>query len=282
MGAWCEAIYPVNPHSAPPVLQALFSCRRHSGGGRGTVTHSAKLCGSNWPTGRVSCDPSGQGPVAPVVAEGLPRRGWQSRGGTGKEAQPSGEPPPAALPEDAEGSEFGPRPRARGPLGHFRAPRPLTVYPSCWRAFLPPLLVRWAGPTRGKAWGWGPPCAAEAGRGHSWATSGQSRGGPNGTKSSLSSLEGRGDLSSFSPQGAWRIWGTTPPPAPLCQGLSKLARGGGGGGEWSRRWNSIQVLSPCNLVSPPAAQTARPLLGTNNRCLRPKGLSTSGRGPQST
>lgn len=50
-------------------------------------------------------------------------------------------------------------------------PSPLTINWGRRRAFLPPLLVRWAGPARGKGRGWGPPCAAEAERaqlGHIW------------------------------------------------------------------------------------------------------------------
>lgn len=99
-----------------------------------------------------------------------------------------------------------PDPTLGGP-GPLPGPSPLTLSPDCRRTFLPPLLVRWAGPARGKGRGWLPPCAREEGRGHSWATSGPSTEGPNGTEGRLSSRAGRGRHSFFSPRGAWRISG---------------------------------------------------------------------------
>lgn len=126
----------------------------------------------------------------------------------------------------AGSSDPEPAPAPAPPPPPLPGPSPLTLTPGGWRAFLPPLLVRRAGPARGKAWGWGPPCAGKAGRGHSWATSGLSVEGPNGTESSLSSRERRGDLSFFSPRGAGRISGTSSVPPPLGWDSRKFARGG--------------------------------------------------------
>lgn len=103
-----------------------------------------------------------------------------------------------------------PNPTLGGP-GPLPGPSPLTRSPDCRRTSLPPLLVLWAGPARGKGRGWLPPCAREAGRRHSWATSGPSAEGPNGTEGRLSSRAGRGRLSFFSPRGAWRISGDQSP-----------------------------------------------------------------------
>lgn len=94
----------------------------------------------------------------------------------GKEAQPGGEPPPAALPEDDAGRGLEPSSRApRRGAWPLPGPLPLTFNPGCWRAFLPPLLVRWAGRPVGRALGGGRVCR-KAGPEHSWATSGGAQG----------------------------------------------------------------------------------------------------------
>lgn len=118
----------------------------------------------------------------------------------GKEAQPGGEPPPAALPEDDAGRGLEPSSRApRRGAWPLPGPLPLTFNPGCWRAFLPPLLVRWAGRPVGRA-GVEAACAERRGR----STAGPhlaERKGPNGTEGSLSSLGESGHLSFMSPWG---------------------------------------------------------------------------------
>lgn len=114
-------------------------------------------------------------------------------------------------------------------------PSPLTLNPGCRRAFLPRLLVRWAGPARGKGRGWRPPCAGEEGRGHSWATSGPSAEGPNGTEGGLSSRAGKGGLDFFSPRVAREFRGNYAP-HPHDVGLRR------GDWSWGWGWNLVRCF----------------------------------------
>lgn len=74
----------------------------------------------------------------------------------GKEAQPRGEPPPAARPDCVAGREGGsdPHPTLGGPWP-FPGLSPLTRHPVRRRTFLTPLLVRWASRPVGRAGGGG-------------------------------------------------------------------------------------------------------------------------------
>lgn len=152
-----------------------------------------------------------------------------------------------------------PNPTLGGP-GPLPGPSPLTRSPDCRRTSLPPLLVLWAGPARGKGRGWLPPCAREAGRRHSWATSGPSAEGPNGTEGRLSSRAGRGRLSFFSPRGAWRISGDQSPN--IWPGLEEVGLGLGVEFDtgafslspscvWLRRLSSLTIFKNCSSGASP-------------------------------
>lgn len=112
-----------------------------------------------------------------VVAEGLWSRGWLSPGGRGRRrSQAESRPQPRFRKMmRVGGSDRVPAPREGAwPLP---GPLPLTFNPGCWRAFLPPLLVRWAGRPVGRA-GVEAACAERRGR----STAGPHLAGAQGTK----------------------------------------------------------------------------------------------------
>lgn len=164
----------------------------------------------------------------------------------------------------AEGSDPGPRLGGPWPLP---GPSPFTINWDCRRAFLPPLLVRWAGPTRGKGRGWGPPCAGEAGRGTAGPHLARAQRDQMEQKAAFHPARGGATLFSSRQEAPEDFGGTNTPT--LVRDSRKLARG----------WNLVQVPSRWNLGYPPVAQVAKRLLHIYNSCPGPNAQVHPGAAP---
>ena len=202
-----------------------------------------------------------------VVAEGL------LGGDAGRARREGGAAKRRAAPSCASGRCCGQRTRTLSPRraggagGDLATSGPVAPHPQPEvQARIPAVLARAVGrPGPWEGTGLGAAVCRGGGAGHSWATSGPSAEGPNGTEGSLSSRAGGGDLRFFSRRGAWRISGHQAPH--IRPGLEEISLGLGeefGTGAFSLepRVPLLDIKNGCPgpsaQVHPGAAPTARP------------------------
>lgn len=191
-------------------------------------------------------------------AEGAPREPvwpwWSRTPSSGTEVQPSGEPPLAALPEDAAGRE-GSGPSA----SRFRAPRPSpSTRPAGAHSCRPCSCGGLARPV-GRAWDWGRRVPGRRGGGTAGPHLARAQRDQMGQKATFHPARGVATLVSPHHGEPERFRGTNPSWWAGTRGNWVGSRGGGGG-------NLVQVLSRWTLPCLSAAQVAKLLLGTSHGC----------------